>query len=65
VAGAADPGQRGAGRGRVPAPPGQAAFVPFVLSVLRLEQSRVAEIAAFEQPSMFTAFGLPARLSPR
>jgi RNA polymerase sigma-70 factor, ECF subfamily len=45
--------------------PGQAAFVPFVLSVLRLEQGRVAEIAAFEQPSMFTAFGLPARLSPR
>jgi RNA polymerase sigma-70 factor, ECF subfamily len=45
--------------------PGQAAFVPFVLSVLRLEQGRVAEIAAFEQPSMFTAFGLPARLSAR
>jgi RNA polymerase sigma-70 factor, ECF subfamily len=45
--------------------PGQPAFVPFVLSVLRLEQGRVAEIAAFEQPSMFTAFGLPARLSPR
>ncbi len=45
--------------------PGQAAFVPFVLTVLRLEHGRVAEIAAFEQPSMFTAFGLPARLSPR
>ncbi len=45
--------------------PGQPAFVPFVLSVLRLEQGRVAEIAAFEQPSMFSAFGLPARLSPR
>ena len=44
---------------------GETAFVPFVLSVLRLEQGRVAEIAAFEQPSMFTAFGLPARLSPR
>ena len=41
---------------------GQTAFVPFVLSVLRLDQGRVAEIAAFEQPSMFTAFGLPARL---
>jgi RNA polymerase sigma-70 factor, ECF subfamily len=41
---------------------GETAFVPFVLSVLRLEQGRVAEIAAFEQPSMFTAFGLPARL---
>jgi RNA polymerase sigma-70 factor (ECF subfamily) len=42
--------------------PGETAFVPFVLSVLRLEQGRVAEIAAFEQPSMFTAFGLPATL---
>ncbi len=43
--------------------PGQATFVRFVLTVLRLEHGRVAEIAAFEQPSMFTAFGLPARLS--
>jgi RNA polymerase sigma-70 factor, ECF subfamily len=42
--------------------PGQTAFVPFVLTVLRLEDGRVAEIAAFEQPSMFTAFGLPASL---
>ncbi|HEY9244334.1 MAG TPA: RNA polymerase subunit sigma-70 [Streptosporangiaceae bacterium] len=42
--------------------PGQATFVPFVLTVLRLEHGRVAEIAAFEQPSMFTAFALPARL---
>jgi len=41
---------------------GETVFVPFVLSVLRLAQGRVAEIAAFEQPSMFTAFGLPARL---
>jgi RNA polymerase sigma-70 factor, ECF subfamily len=41
---------------------GETAFVPFVLSVLRLEQGRVTEIAAFEQPSMFTAFGLPGRL---
>jgi RNA polymerase sigma-70 factor (ECF subfamily) len=42
--------------------PGQAAFFPFVLTVLRLEHGRVADIAAFEQPSMFTAFGLPASL---
>jgi RNA polymerase sigma-70 factor (ECF subfamily) len=42
--------------------PGQATFVPFVLTVLRLQHGRVAEIAAFEQPSMFTAFGLPASL---
>jgi hypothetical protein len=32
--------------------------------VLCLEHGRVAEIAAFEQPSMFTAFGLPASLLP-
>jgi hypothetical protein len=37
-------------------------FFPFVLTVLRLERGRVIEIAAFEQPSMFTAFGLPASL---
>jgi RNA polymerase sigma-70 factor, ECF subfamily len=42
--------------------PGQAAFFPFVLAVLRLEHGRVTDIAAFEQPSMFTAFGLPASL---
>jgi RNA polymerase sigma-70 factor, ECF subfamily len=42
--------------------PGETAFVPFVLSVLRFEHGRVAEIAAFEQPAMFTAFGLPGRL---
>jgi RNA polymerase sigma-70 factor (ECF subfamily) len=42
--------------------PGETAFVPFVLTVLRLEHGHVADIAAFEQPSMFAAFGLPARL---
>jgi RNA polymerase sigma-70 factor, ECF subfamily len=42
--------------------PGQTAFVPFVLTVLRLDGGRVTDIAAFEQPSMFTAFGLPASL---
>jgi len=42
--------------------PGQTAFVPFVLTVLRLQDGRLTEIAAFEQPSMFTAFGLPASL---
>jgi RNA polymerase sigma-70 factor, ECF subfamily len=42
--------------------PGQTAFFPFVLTVLRFEHGRVADIAAFEQPSMFTAFGLPASL---
>ena len=42
--------------------PGQTAFVPFVLTVLRFEHGRLTDIAAFEQPSMFTAFGLPASL---
>jgi RNA polymerase sigma-70 factor (ECF subfamily) len=43
---------------------GQATFRPFALTVLRFEDGRVAEIAAFEQPGMFTAFGLPGRLRP-
>jgi RNA polymerase sigma-70 factor, ECF subfamily len=42
--------------------PGETAFSPFVLVVLRVEQSRLVDMAAFEQPSMFTAFGLPASL---
>jgi len=42
--------------------PGETAFLPFVLAVLRFEHGRLADIAAFEQPSMFSAFGLPARL---
>jgi len=42
--------------------PGEAAFYPFVLTVLRFEHGRLVDIAAFEQPSMFTAFGLPASL---
>jgi hypothetical protein len=33
-----------------------------VLTVLRFEHGRLIDIAAFEQPSMFPAFGLPARL---
>ncbi len=42
--------------------PGETAYSPFVLSVLRLEHRRLTDIAAFEQPSMFPAFGLPASL---
>ena len=42
--------------------PGETAFFPFVLSVLRCEGGQLTEIAAFEQPSMFAAFGLPASL---
>jgi RNA polymerase sigma-70 factor, ECF subfamily len=42
--------------------PGESAFFPFALTVLRFEGGRLVDIAAFEQPSMFTAFGLPASL---
>jgi RNA polymerase sigma-70 factor, ECF subfamily len=42
--------------------PGETAFFPFVLAVLRLEHGELTEIAAFEQPSMFAAFNLPASL---
>ncbi|HEX3390588.1 MAG TPA: RNA polymerase subunit sigma-70 [Streptosporangiaceae bacterium] len=42
--------------------PGETAFSPFVLGVLRFEDGQLIDIAAFEQPSMFPAFGLPARL---
>jgi RNA polymerase sigma-70 factor, ECF subfamily len=42
--------------------PGETSFFPFVLAVLRLEHGRLIDIAAFEQPSMFPAFGLPASL---
>lgn len=42
--------------------PGQTTFFPFVLTVLRAEHGRPTDIAAFEQPSMFAAFGLPASL---
>jgi RNA polymerase sigma-70 factor (ECF subfamily) len=42
--------------------PGQAAFTPFVLTIVRFEHGRLIDVAAFEQPSMFTAFGLPASL---
>ncbi|MGB6614967.1 MAG: RNA polymerase subunit sigma-70 [Trebonia sp.] len=42
--------------------PGETAFSPFVLVVLRYENGGLAEMAAFEQPSMFAAFGLPDSL---
>ena len=42
--------------------PGETEFAPFVLGVLRFENGFLTDIAAFEQPSMFPAFGLPARL---
>ncbi|WP_440102337.1 RNA polymerase subunit sigma-70 [Streptosporangium sp. H16] len=42
--------------------PGDEAFRPFVLTVLHIEHGRLTDITAFEQPSMFPAFGLPAAL---
>jgi RNA polymerase sigma-70 factor (ECF subfamily) len=42
--------------------PGETVFSPFAITVLRLEHGTVVDIAAFEQPSMFAAFGLPANL---
>ena len=42
--------------------PGETAYHPFVITVLHIEQGRLVEMAAFEQPSMFAAFGLPASL---
>jgi hypothetical protein len=32
--------------------------------LLNIEHGRLFDIAAFEQPSMFTAFGLPPSLGP-
>jgi len=42
--------------------PGQTAFFPFARTVLRFDHGRLVDIAAFEQPSMFSAFGLPASM---
>jgi RNA polymerase sigma-70 factor, ECF subfamily len=42
--------------------PGETVFAPFVLGVLRFEDGQLADIAAFEQPSLFAVFGLPASL---
>jgi RNA polymerase sigma-70 factor (ECF subfamily) len=42
--------------------PGETGFFPFALTVLRFEGGRLVDMAAFEQPTMFAAFGLPASL---
>ena len=42
--------------------PGETTFSPFVLNVLRFEHGHLIDFAAFEQPSMFPAFNLPANL---
>lgn len=43
--------------------PGETVFVPFVLTLLRFDQSSLVDVAAFEEPSLFRRFGLPARLT--
>lgn len=42
--------------------PGESVFMPFVLVLLRFHQGDLVDIAAFEQPSLFRRFGLPAGL---
>jgi RNA polymerase sigma-70 factor (ECF subfamily) len=42
--------------------PGETAFLPYVLALLRLDHGTLIDIAAFEQPSMFRVFGLLASL---
>ncbi|MGP3955742.1 RNA polymerase subunit sigma-70 [Nonomuraea sp. 3N208] len=44
-------------------PPGESVFVPFVLALLRFDQGALVDVAAFEQPSLFRRFGLPACLT--
>jgi RNA polymerase sigma-70 factor, ECF subfamily len=43
--------------------PEDTVYRPFVLTVLLIEAGALREISAFEQPSMFAAFGLPAELN--
>lgn len=43
--------------------PGEADFRPFSITLLRFDSGRIVDMAAFEQPSMFAAFGLPPLLA--
>lgn len=43
-------------------PPGEAAYRPLTLEVLRVEEGKVAEIVDFSLPGLFAAFGLPPTL---
>jgi len=40
--------------------PGESAFTPRVLEVLRIDGDRIAAIEAFVYPELFPAFGLPS-----
>jgi RNA polymerase sigma-70 factor, ECF subfamily len=42
--------------------PGDISFHPFCLVVLQVDSGGLLDIATFEQPSMFSAFGLPDSL---
>jgi RNA polymerase sigma-70 factor (ECF subfamily) len=42
--------------------PGETAFLPFVITVLDIDNGRLADIAAFEAADLIAAFGLPASL---
>ena len=42
--------------------PGETAFSPLAIDVLRIEDGRLAEITAFVLPQLFARFGLPASL---
>jgi RNA polymerase sigma-70 factor (ECF subfamily) len=42
--------------------PGEDTFRPFAICVLRIQQGKLIDIAAFEQPSLFPAFSLPPSL---
>jgi RNA polymerase sigma-70 factor (ECF subfamily) len=44
-------------------PPGDEEFRPLALDVLSIEDGRVAEITTFVSPELFSAFGLPPKLS--
>jgi RNA polymerase sigma-70 factor, ECF subfamily len=43
---------------------GEAAYRPFAIAVLRVQDCRIAEITGFHDPGLFPAFGLPAELPP-
>ncbi|HEX5116829.1 MAG TPA: RNA polymerase subunit sigma-70 [Pseudonocardiaceae bacterium] len=42
--------------------PGETAFYPFTIGVLRFEPDGLVEMASFEAPSLFPVFGLPESL---
>jgi RNA polymerase sigma-70 factor (ECF subfamily) len=46
-------------------PPGEWEYRPFAISVLRIEDGRIAELTAFQDPGLFPAFGLPPTVPER